>query len=52
MSYVLAHTTVAIDVKTVLAAILLIGFTVFFIYRNRKMKKEESDLEQELKAQS
>ena len=48
MDYVISHTTFAIDVKTILALILLIGFTAFFIYRNHKMKKEEEELEEEL----
>lgn len=48
MSYIIEHTTVAIDVKTIIALILVIAFTAFFIYMNRKMKKEEKELEDQL----
>lgn len=48
MSYIIEHTTIAIDLWVILAFIALIAVIVFFLIRNHQMKKEEEELEDEI----
>lgn len=49
MSFILKHTTIAVDLWVILALILLIALIVFFLIRNHQMKKQEKELEDEIK---
>ncbi|NCB32945.1 MAG: hypothetical protein EOM64_03515 [Erysipelotrichia bacterium] len=48
MQFLIDHTTMRFTLWAVLALILLIALLVYFIIRDRKMKKEENDLEDQL----
>ena len=50
LDFIISHTSVWIDVKSILALIFLIAVVVFFVVRYRKMRKIEKGLEEEMKA--
>ena len=48
MQFLIDHTTIQFTLWALLALLLLIGVLIYFIVRDRKMKKQEDDLEDEL----
>lgn len=50
LDFIISHTSVWIDVKSILALIFLIAVVVFFVVRYRKMRKIEKGLEEEMNA--
>jgi len=49
MTFLMEHTMIAFTIWALFTLILLAAVVIYFIVRDRKMKKQEDDLEDELK---
>ena len=50
LQFVISHSAIWIDIKSIIALVFFIAVVVFFIVRYRKMRKVEQGLEEEMKA--